>query len=249
VVLAGPPNAGKSSLANALIGRQACIVTDTPGATRDWVREMADVAGCPVWVTDTAGLWSPQDPLDAEAVARAWARIDSADLVLAVFDAANPPRGDDPDWRRLLARPNVLIVANKADLLVRAGPADEGDALRPAGARSGTTSPPPCAAASGATSDMATQAWPCHPVEREVGCAALLHTESATTAAAVSAVTLAGLAELRRTILRRLGLADLGADSPAAFTARQAGLLGAAADALAAGQTVPALKSLRDLLQ
>jgi len=116
VVLAGPANAGKSSLANALLGREACIVTDVPGTTRDWVREPADLGGPAVWLTDTAGLWGPDDPLDREAVGRAWQRVDAADLVLAVFDAAAPPAADDEPWRRLLAETNVLLVANKIDL-------------------------------------------------------------------------------------------------------------------------------------
>ncbi|NQU76507.1 MAG: 50S ribosome-binding GTPase [Planctomycetes bacterium] len=115
VVLAGPPNAGKSSLANALLGRDACIVTNVPGTTRDWVRELADVDGWAAWLTDTAGLWSPADPIDAEAVRRAWGKIDEAELVLAVFDAAAPP-ADDPNWQRLTCRSNVIVVANKSDL-------------------------------------------------------------------------------------------------------------------------------------
>jgi tRNA modification GTPase len=123
VVLAGPPNAGKSSLANRLLARPACIVTAAPGTTRDWVRELADVAGAPLWLTDTAGLWAPPDALDAEAVRRSWARVDAAAVVLAVFDAAAPPPEDEPHWRRLLAEPNVIRVANKIDAAPAAPPA------------------------------------------------------------------------------------------------------------------------------
>lgn len=115
IVLAGPPNAGKSSLANALLGRSACIVSDVPGTTRDWVRELADLAGLPAWLVDTAGLWSPVDELDVQAVARAWARVESADLVLAVCDAANPPT-DSATWSRLTRQLNAILVANKTDL-------------------------------------------------------------------------------------------------------------------------------------
>lgn len=118
VVLAGPPNAGKSTLTNALVGRDVSIVTDVPGTTRDWVRELADVTGRAVWFTDTAGLWATGDPVDSQAVSRAWQRIDQADLVLTVLDAANPPAGDDPDWRGLTDRPNAVVVANKTDLAV-----------------------------------------------------------------------------------------------------------------------------------
>ena len=122
VVVAGPPNAGKSSLVNALVGRDVCIVTDTPGTTRDWVRELADVRGCPVWLTDTAGLWETADAVDEEAVRRAWTRVEKADVVLAVYDVNQPPPADEPHWRRLLSRPNVLLVANKIDLAARNDP-------------------------------------------------------------------------------------------------------------------------------
>ena len=116
VAVAGPPNAGKSTLANALVGRRASIVTDQAGTTRDWVRTPADLGGTPVWLTDTAGLWAPADHLDQLAVDRAWQRVDAAALVVAVFDAAAPPATDDPHWTRLLAERHVLLVANKIDL-------------------------------------------------------------------------------------------------------------------------------------
>jgi len=110
VVLAGPPNAGKSTLANALVGRAVSIVSDTPGTTRDWVRELALPGGLPVWLTDTAGLWDVQSPEDAEAVRRARDRAGQADLVLLV-ESGEPFRV--PDW--LDAR-RVLRVAAKCDL-------------------------------------------------------------------------------------------------------------------------------------
>ncbi len=122
VVIAGPPNAGKSSLVNALVGRDVCIVTDVPGTTRDWVRELADIGGAALWLTDTAGIWNIElsagdghAAIDAEAVKRAWSRIDQADLVLAVMDAANPPDASEPHWARLLSEKNIIRVANKVD--------------------------------------------------------------------------------------------------------------------------------------
>jgi len=111
VVLAGPPNAGKSSLANALAGRDISIVHDAPGTTRDWVRELALMDGVPVWLTDTAGVWDPPEGVDAEAVRRARQRVAGADLVLLL-----EPAGEHfaaPDWLEATRR---IRVASKCDL-------------------------------------------------------------------------------------------------------------------------------------
>lgn len=110
VVLAGPPNAGKSTLANALIGRAVSIVHEQAGTTRDWVRELALLDGVPVWLTDTAGLWDQADGVDAEAVRRSHDRASQADLVLLASEggAAPPP---------FLSGRNVLRIATKCDLL------------------------------------------------------------------------------------------------------------------------------------
>jgi tRNA modification GTPase len=82
VVLAGPPNAGKSTLMNALVGRPVSIVHDQAGTTRDWVRERGLCNGVPIWLTDTAGLWTEARDLDAQAVQRAWRRMEQADLIV-----------------------------------------------------------------------------------------------------------------------------------------------------------------------
>ncbi len=115
IVIAGAPNAGKSTLANAIVGRQVSIVHDSAGTTRDWVRETALLDGVPIYLTDTAGLWDvptagAAGKIDVEAVRRARLRVDKADLVLLLetgeaFDA--------PPW--LHAR-DVLKVAGKCDL-------------------------------------------------------------------------------------------------------------------------------------
>jgi len=96
IVLAGPPNAGKSTLANALVGREVSIVHETAGTTRDWVREPAVINGVPVWLTDTAGIWEAPEGIDSEAVRRARGRAHDADIVLLL--EADSPSADIPDW-------------------------------------------------------------------------------------------------------------------------------------------------------
>jgi tRNA modification GTPase len=123
VVVAGPPNVGKSSLVNALIGRPVSIVSPTPGTTRDWVRELAQADGVPIFLTDTAGVWEDSvTDIDAQAVARAWQRVASADVVLCV--TAGDVAGHDDLVGRIRRQANVLNVANKCDLAEPRGPAD-----------------------------------------------------------------------------------------------------------------------------
>ncbi|MGE4299622.1 MAG: tRNA uridine-5-carboxymethylaminomethyl(34) synthesis GTPase MnmE [Desulfovibrionaceae bacterium] len=118
VVLAGRVNAGKSSLLNALLGRNRAIVTDVPGTTRDFLEETIDLAGLPVRLVDTAGL---RDAAHADAVEREGVRLgrdlaDKADLVCLVWDATLPPDADGLDLARRLGARKVLGVANKIDL-------------------------------------------------------------------------------------------------------------------------------------
>ena len=110
VVLAGPVNAGKSSLANALVGRPVSVVHDQPGTTRDWVRERALLAGVPIWLTDTAGLWSQQEGIDAEAIRRGRRRARQADLVVLL--CAGKPI-DRPEWLR---EQPLLVISGKCDI-------------------------------------------------------------------------------------------------------------------------------------
>ncbi len=113
IVLAGPPNAGKSTLANTLIGRPASIVNPMPGTTRDWVREPALLDGVPVWLTDTAGIWSPAaDGIDAEAVRRARDRLRQADVVVLL---EREGATESVDWRPEGTQ-KVIHVAAKCDL-------------------------------------------------------------------------------------------------------------------------------------
>jgi tRNA modification GTPase len=133
VVIAGQPNAGKSSLLNALAGAELAIVTPIAGTTRDVVTQAIQIEGVPVHVIDTAGLRDSDDPVEKIGIERAWAQIERADALVFLHDLT---RRDDPAYQaadaqiqRLLAdkRPNSLAlieVWNKAD--AHAGPAPEG---------------------------------------------------------------------------------------------------------------------------
>jgi len=109
VVLVGPPNAGKSTLINALTGRAVSIVHERPGTTRDWVRELALLDGVPVYLTDTAGLWDQADGIDAQSVARARERALAGDVVL-LCGAGQAP--EVPAW---LQEKRVLRLSLQAD--------------------------------------------------------------------------------------------------------------------------------------
>jgi len=93
LVIAGRPNAGKSSLLNQLAGRDSAIVTDIPGTTRDVLREHIQIDGLPLHVIDTAGLRESDDPIEQEGVRRAWHEIEQADRILLLVDDTH--RDDD----------------------------------------------------------------------------------------------------------------------------------------------------------
>lgn len=124
VVIAGPPNAGKSALNNAIVGRNVSIVTDIPGTTRDWVRTLTNIDGVPIWLTDTAGLWTSAKGIDAEAVERAWAQVESADIVIAVDGPEETSVEENGLIARLYGRPNVIRVFNKCDVADPVGAVD-----------------------------------------------------------------------------------------------------------------------------
>ena len=92
VVLAGPPNAGKSSLMNALLETNRAIVSDVPGTTRDSIEEWVDLAGWPIRLTDTAGLRETKDEVEGEGVRRAEELLSKADLVLWLGDPSSVSR-------------------------------------------------------------------------------------------------------------------------------------------------------------
>lgn len=121
VVIAGEPNAGKSTLLNALAGMEAAIVTDIPGTTRDVLRQEITLSGVPVHVLDTAGLRDSNDPVELEGIRRARAAIDLADRVLLLVDVRERNHLEQNlVWRELLTNPatavKLTLVFNKIDL-------------------------------------------------------------------------------------------------------------------------------------
>lgn len=118
VVLAGQPNVGKSSLLNRLAGEDLAIVTDIPGTTRDAIRQAIDVQGVPVHIIDTAGLRDSDDAIEKIGIARTWAAIEKADLVLLMIDSTiGETAADRAICARLPQQLPCLRVMNKVDLL------------------------------------------------------------------------------------------------------------------------------------
>ena len=117
VAILGRPNAGKSTLFNALLGRDRAIVTEVPGTTRDTVEAEVDLGGVPVTLVDTAGLRATDDRVESIGVSRAREEGERADALLYVFDVAEG--FSDEDREALGRRPDapLLIVANKSDRL------------------------------------------------------------------------------------------------------------------------------------
>ena len=121
VVIAGKPNAGKSSLLNALAGREAAIVTDIAGTTRDVLREHIHIDGMPLHIIDTAGLREASDEVEKIGIKRAWDEIEQADHVLLMIDS-NESQADhfQQEWAEFLAKlPKnipVTVIRNKVDL-------------------------------------------------------------------------------------------------------------------------------------
>ena len=114
VALAGPPNVGKSSIMNALVGYRRALVRKLPGTTRDLLNASIAVDGWPIELTDTAGLRTSDDEIEAAGVARARKMAAQADLVLLVYDVAQPWSEED---RQLMdEHRNAMVVYNKCDL-------------------------------------------------------------------------------------------------------------------------------------
>jgi tRNA modification GTPase len=117
VAIAGPPNAGKSTLLNRLARREAAIVSPFPGTTRDVIEVHLNLAGYPVTLLDTAGIRHSDDPVEQEGVRRAQARADAADLVLWVIDGS-ATGGEAGGKSKSIIKSEGWEVKNKCDLLV-----------------------------------------------------------------------------------------------------------------------------------
>ena len=122
VVIAGKPNAGKSSLLNALSGKQTAIVTDIEGTTRDVLSEQIHIDGMPLHIIDTAGLRDSDDQVEQIGIERAWQEIEKADLILLMQDSTIETDEQNiqtiwPDFfDKLPKNVAVTVIRNKADL-------------------------------------------------------------------------------------------------------------------------------------
>ena len=131
VVIAGKPNAGKSSLLNALAGLESAIVTDIAGTTRDVLRETILIDGMPLHVVDTAGLRVSDDKVEQEGIRRAWAAIEDADRILLVVDSTAEHSADDLLSQFSQHRDKLTVIYNKADLSgVPVGVSSDGNSLK-----------------------------------------------------------------------------------------------------------------------
>ncbi len=180
VAILGRPNAGKSTLFNALVGSDRAIVTATPGTTRDAITESVEIAGESVTFVDTAGLRDAKEEVERIGIAVAERAGESADLVVYVVDARTGRNEEDEDFLRRGRGESALVVMTKADLLAR--PPEE----------------PPASAAAPAP--------PAAPFKEDL--LSSLSSSSSLSELIVSAVTGAGLDALRGAIAARLGLME-----------------------------------------
>jgi tRNA modification GTPase len=116
LVICGKPNVGKSSLLNALLREERSIVTPIAGTTRDTVEEIIDIKGIPVRIVDTAGILEPRDLIEKKAVARSRKEIDSADLVIVLFDGSKKLSPEDAFLIKKLKTKTAIAVINKIDI-------------------------------------------------------------------------------------------------------------------------------------
>ena len=117
VAIIGRPNVGKSSLLNRLLQKDRAIVTDMPGTTRDIIEEYLNIKGLPVRIIDTAGIRDPSDKIEQEGVRRSLKSIESADVVLLVFDLSEDLSDAHREIINLASKKKGLIVLNKIDIV------------------------------------------------------------------------------------------------------------------------------------
>jgi tRNA modification GTPase len=129
VVIAGRPNAGKSSLLNTLAGKDTAIVTDIEGTTRDILKEQINIDGLPLHIIDTAGLRDSADVVEKIGIQKAWDEINQADVILLVYDSVAEPSFDPKkDWSDFIERlgrtDHLVLIKNKIDQLTEAPATD-----------------------------------------------------------------------------------------------------------------------------
>jgi tRNA modification GTPase len=125
-VIAGRPNAGKSSLFNLLLKEERSIVTEIPGTTRDWIEAWIAIEGIPIRLADTAGLrGESSDPVEKLGVERSRALLEEAELVIYLIDGTEGVTGEDLDFIRQPQPKPLILLWNKADI---APPPPSGDA-------------------------------------------------------------------------------------------------------------------------
>jgi tRNA modification GTPase len=117
IPIVGPPNAGKSSLFNAILAEERAIVTEIPGTTRDTISEKIEIEGLAVRFIDTAGLRETADQIEAAGVERAHREIAAANFLITIFDIANTSIEEIKSWLRKMPGKAVICVLNKIDLV------------------------------------------------------------------------------------------------------------------------------------